>query len=177
MKHLPRLNSTCTFLAISACLSFDSIHASERQNPQDILRASIGLMLAIDSGDSFAAGHRLREKADPNTTISCNGRSASALGHACAQQRYSITQALLHAKADPNIPTQDGVTPLMETVKAVPEIGSVPLIRKLKTEQIPAVKTLLQHNADPTLQDTHGKRATDYTSDEVIKKILESKTE
>lgn len=164
----------CTALTFSVCLPTSTMDASDRQNSPDILHASIGLMTAIDSGDLFAVGHRLTKKADPNTTIRCNGTSATALCHACAQRRYPIAQALLQAKANPNTASPDGVTPLMEAVKAVPEIGSTFLVRKLKAEQIPAVQALLAHNADPALRDEAGKRAHDYTTDEALQKLLET---
>lgn len=169
----------CIFLIIFFFSSMQSMdEAPEKQNKKDNATSNgIRLMAAIGSGDLFAVDNLLAKNADPNTKVTSNSTSTCALRDAVKKRHNQITLALLVAKADPNKANKEGTTSLMEAVKPVTEKGSVVLVAKLKTEQVPTIQALLRHNADPTLQDVIGQRATDYTNDAVIKKLLESKTD
>ena len=69
MKRLHDLKTSiaCTLLTISFFPPLHSMDESDQPNKQDAISNGIRLLAAIDAGDSFAVGHRLTKKADPNT--------------------------------------------------------------------------------------------------------------
>jgi ankyrin repeat protein len=153
---------------------------------------STDLVGAVQKRDGGKAGQILSDH--PNLIDSRDGKGDTALIVAINRGDSDWTAFLLNKGADPNLPsTKSGDTPLMAAarigfedaaewlvsvgakVDGTNKLGETPLIVAVQLRQIPLVRFLLNHGADPDKVDAaQGFSARDYaTRDNRSRQILQ----
>ena len=147
---------------------------------------------AVEKGDGTKASQLLSDH--PTIIDSRDGKGDTALIVAINRNDPDWTGFLLGKGADPNVPsTRNGDTPLMAAarigfmdaagwliglgakVDGANKLGETPLIVAVQLRQIPMIKFLLSHGADPDKVDAaQGFSARDYaTRDNRGRQILQ----
>jgi uncharacterized protein len=134
---------------------------------------------AVRKGDSDKALDLLKK--NPNLVNARDGGGHTALVSAIEGRQRDWTGQLLNSDADPNLANSDGETPLIAAAKIgfneaaqwllslgakvdTPDrSGETPLIFAVQAHNLPLVKLLLDHGADPDKTDNvQGYSARDY---------------
>ena len=168
------LGATCLVMAISQsdlemfnCL----LKAKANPNIQQSTNGITPLYAACMKGNLQISKALISAKANPNVQ-DCNGNTPL---HTASENGYvGIVECLIAARADLNARRNDGITPLLfacarQQLKVVrillkagtdPDIpissgGITALLEAFMINNIPLLKLLLQHNADPNYQDSN----------------------
>lgn len=134
---------------------------------------------AVRKGDNDTALGLLKK--NPSLVNARDGGGRTALVSAIENREREWTGELLNSDADPNLANSDGETPLIAAAKIgfneaaqwllslgakvdTPDrSGETPLIFAVQNHNLPLVKLLLDHGADPDKTDTiQGYSARDY---------------
>ncbi len=117
------------------------------------------LMVASTFGNLKTVNYLLKYKADVNKRALGDGRTALHTAASRKHLNYKILEALLKAKADPNIQDDEGKTPLIYVVNKK-ETGKDWVFREIGK----SVKVLLKYKANPDLKDSNGQNALMYAT-------------
>ena len=150
------------------------------------------LIIASYKGQKQIVTELLKRKSDYNMVNAQTDAGVTALYVACQFGDHDIASILLNAKADPNIQTKDGWTPLtlasskgyINTVQLLLEhsadinyrstvTGDTALILACKYGHTKMVRLLLERGADLSIKNTNGDTAIDVVANENSKDILE----
>jgi ankyrin repeat protein len=134
---------------------------------------------AVRKGDNDKALDLLKK--EPNLVNARDGAGRTALVSAIEAKQRDWTGQLLNSDADPNLANPDGETPLIAAAKVgfneaanwlinlgakvdtADRSGETALIFAVQTRNLPLVKLLLDHGADPDKTDNvQGYSARDY---------------
>ena len=170
------LGATCLVMAISQsdlemfnCL----LKAKANPNIQQSTNGISPLYVACMKGNLQISKALISAKANPNVQ-DCNGNTPL---HTASENGYvGIVECLIAARADLNAQRNDGITPLLfacarqqlKVVRILLEAGTDPdipissggitaLHEAFLNNNIPLLKLLLQHNADPNYKDPNGR--------------------
>lgn len=153
---------------------------------------SFDFVNAVEKGDGAKAAQLLNDH--PTIIDSRDGKGDTALIMAISRNDSDWTGFLLNKGADPNLPsTRTGDTPLMAAARigfqdaaawllglgaridGTNKLGETPLIVAVQLRQVPMIKFLLNHGANPDKVDAaQGFSARDYaTRDNRSRQILQ----
>jgi ankyrin repeat protein len=153
---------------------------------------SFDFVNAVEKGDGSKAAQLLNDH--PTIIDSRDGKGDTALIMAISRNDPDWTGFLLNKGADPNLPsTRTGDTPLMAAARigfqdaaawllglgaridGTNKLGETPLIVAVQLRQVPMIKFLLNHGANPDKVDAaQGFSARDYaTRDNRSRQILQ----
>ena len=162
--------------------------AKERINDRDNKLGWTGLYRSVICGHYETTELLLKSGADPNLKTKMGD---TALHQAADNRQYKLAELLLFHSSDPNIQQNDGETALhlacfkgdLDMVKLLLFHKSDPNIQNLTFGKTPLhyavdysyselITLLISYNANPDLQDKHGKSAKDISRSAEISNLL-----